>query len=416
MGRPGLRNWDSVYEARRGNRKRVENSGEVKISDNLVQKISRSGNADEDYVEFLKLLYNYDKNSQSYINEHGNDGNYDEVEVEDKGEIDPQYKMFLANAKPDGRSYILNVNSMDEFPESIKYEKESECDCGSKCLCCKKQKDIDTQKDAVDEEILLNISSEDKLKNRRCPRTDLGYDSNRAMGGIDVIFEPSGPTSQRNNGIMSRKVKNRKCGASKRQGKRETKIKSREEKMMEKGSRPVHVIGKEKASDVGDDYVLLLENVQCENWSLKASLKSSCNIEYEASEDDLEILYDSNDMLKKISGPSEFRKKVMDLLKKPYNLKEYKELWTYVNDQKPVERNMESRRGGVKSYQTKKMGKSYLEYYTDLKERLEEVANDERKKLKILRGFSFWLQNLTNAGAFKPWNDTEFLARVAESR
>ncbi|KAL3354880.1 hypothetical protein AABB24_019127 [Solanum stoloniferum] len=419
MGRPGLRNYDDDYEARRGNRKRAKYSGEVKISDNLTQKISRLENADEDYVEFLKLLYNYDINSQSYTNEHGNDVSYDEVEVEDEDEdedeTDPQYKIFLANAKRDGRSYILNLNRKDEFPVSIKYEKESECNNGCKCFCCKKQKDMETQKDAVDEDISLNKCSKDELKNRRFPRTDPRYDSNRSMGGMDVIFEPSDPTSQRNNGNMSRKLSTGKCGASKRQGKCETKIKSCEEKMIEKGSKLVHVRDKEKASDVGEDYALLLENLQCEKWGMKASLRSGCNIKYEATDDDLEILYDSNDMLKKKCEPSEFRKKVTDLLKKPYNPKEYKELWTYVNDQKPVERNMESRRGGVKSYKTKKMGKSYLEYYTDLKERLKEVGNNERKKLKIMRGFSFWLQNLTNAGAFKPWNDTEFLARVRES-
>ncbi|XP_006340366.2 uncharacterized protein [Solanum tuberosum] len=411
MGRPGLRNYDDDYEARRGNRKRAKYSGEVKISDNLTQKISRLENADEDYVEFLKLLYNYDINSQSYTNEHGDDVSYDEVE----DETDPQYKIFLANAKRDGRSYILNLNRKDEFPVSIKYEKESECNNGCKCFCCKKQKDMETQKDAVDEDISLNKCSKDELKNRRFPRTDPRYDSNRSMGGMDVIFEPSDPTSQRNNGNMSRKLSTGKCGASKRQGKCETKIKSCEEKMMEKGCKLVHVRDKDKASDVGEDYALLLENLQCEKWGMKALLRSGCNIKYEATDDDLEILYDSNNMLKKKCEPSEFRKKVTDLLKKPYNPKEYKELWTYVNDQKPVERNMESRRGGVKSYKTTKMGKSYLEYYTDLKERLKEVGNNERKKLKIMRGFSFWLQNLTNAGAFKPWNDTEFLARVAES-
>lgn len=418
MARPGLRNCDDFCEARRGKRKRTELSGEelkLKISDytRLIQKVSGSENADEDYVKFLKLSYNYDKNSQSYTNEHGNGGSDDGVEDED--EADPHYRMFLANAKSDGRSYVLNVDSKVEFPLFLKYEKECDCNYGCKCLYRLKQKDIEIQKDAVDEESLPNTCSKDELKNRRFPRTDLGDDSNRSMGGEDVIFEPSNPSSQRNNRIMSRKLSPEKHGASKRQGKREAKIKSCEEKMMEKGSKPVHVRDKEKATDVDEEYVRIPENLQCENWGMKASLKSGCNIEYEATEDDLEILYDSSDMLKKTSKQSAFRQKVIDLLEKPFNPKEYKELWTFVNEQKPVERNMESRRGGVNSYKTNKMGKSYLDHYKDLEERLKEVDNDERKKLKILRGFSFWLQNLTNGGAFKPWNDTEFLARVAES-
>lgn len=298
MGRPGLRNYDDHYEARRGNRKRAKYSGEVKFSDNRRQKISRLENVDADYVEFVKLLYNYDINSQSYTNEHGNDVSYDEVEDED--DTDPQYKIFLANAKRDGRSYILNLNRKDEFPVSIKYEKESACNNGCKCFCCQNQKDMETQKDAVDEAISLNICSKDELKNRRFPRTDPRYDSNRSMGGMDVIL-PSDPTSQRNNENMSRKLSTGQCGASKKQGKCETKIKSCVEKMVEKGSKLVHVRDKDKASDVGEDYALLLENLQCEKWGMKASL-SGCNIKYEASDDDLEILYDSNDMLKKVEA------------------------------------------------------------------------------------------------------------------
>ncbi|KAM3398648.1 hypothetical protein P3S68_002164 [Capsicum galapagoense] len=422
MGRPRLRNCDDFCEARRGNRNKAEYSGEkskLKISENirLMQNISKSENADEDYCWYLKLkfCYSYDKNSQSYTNQHGNDGSYDEFEVEEEDEADPQYKMFLANAKPDGRSYVLSVDTKDEFPVSIKYEKECESKYGCKCSCQEKQKDIETQKDAVDEEILPNICSIDELNNRKFPMTDVGYDSNRSMGSVDEVFEPSNPTSQRKNGIMSRKLRRGKCGASKSQDKCETKINSGKENMTEKGSKTVRVTGKRTASDVDEDYALVLENLQCENWGMKASSRNGCNIEYEAIGDDLEILSDNNDKLKKISKQSEFRQKVMDLLKKPFNSKEYKELWTYVNEKKPVERNMESRRGGVRSYQTNKMGKSYLEYYMDLEEKLKEVDNDERKKLKILRGFSFWLQNLTNKGAFKPWNDTEFLARVAES-
>ncbi|KAJ8559945.1 hypothetical protein K7X08_004003 [Anisodus acutangulus] len=394
-----------------------------------MQKISSSENVDEDYAEYLKLFYNYDKNSQSYTNEHGNNGSYDEEE----DEADPQYKMFLANAKPDGTSYVLNVDAEDGSPLFMKYEKECECNYGCECLCWKKQKDIEMQKDAVDEENLLNIGrsrrfsrsmrdadvifepsnptsqrkngimsrnnitvkcgaskrlemqkdvvDEENLLNIRRNRR---FSMTRSMGDVDVTFEPSNPTSQRKNGIMSRKISEGKRGASERQGKCETKIKS--------GCKPVHVTGKKEASDVDENYGLLLENLQFENRAMKASLRSGCNIEYEAAEDDLEILYDKNDMLKKINVQSEFRQKVMDLLKKPYNANEYKELWTYVNDKKPVERNMESRRGGVKCYKTKKIGKSYLDHYEDLKEKLKEVDNDKRKKLKIMRGFSFWLQ------------------------
>ncbi|CAN4120050.1 unnamed protein product [Withania somnifera] len=369
MARPGLMNCDDFHEARRGKRKKTEHSTEelklkIRANTRLIQKVSSSENADEDYVAFLKLTYNYDKNSESYTNEHGNGGSYDEVE--DENEADPQYKKFLANAKRDGKSFVLTVDTKVEFPLILQYEKECDCNDGCKCLCQLKQKDIEMQKDVVNEEILPNMCSKDELKNQRFPRTDLRDDSNRSIGGVDVIFEPSNPTSQRNNRIMSWMLMPAKHGALKGQGKHEAKMKSHKEKMMEQGRRPVHVRDKEKAS-----------------------LKSRCNVEHKATEDDIEILYDSSDMLKEAA----FRKKVIDLLEKPYNAKEYEQLWTFVTEQKPVERNMESRRGGVNSYKTNKMGKSYLHHYKDLEERLKEFDNDEKKKLKILRVFLFWLQN-----------------------
>ncbi|XP_016455015.1 uncharacterized protein LOC107779167 isoform X1 [Nicotiana tabacum] len=388
MGRPGLRSC-GVSAEYSCEQPKLEISGNIR----LMQHISRSQNVDEDYVEFLKFLYNYDITSQSYTNEHGNDGSADAIEDED--EADPQYKIFLANAKPDGKSYVLKVDSEDGFPVFIKYEKECGCNHGCECLHQEKQKDMEMQKDAVDKKNLLS--------------------SNRSMGDVDAIFEPVDPISQRKIGIVSRKLSTGKHGASKRQGKSKTKIKSGEEKMMEKGSRPVNVTGKVEASDVDEDYRLLLENLECKNWGLKAPLRSGTIIEYEAVEDDVEILYDNGGTLNKRNVRSKFRQKVMDLLKKPYNPNEYEELWTDVNAKKPVLKHMDLRNGKMKFYETQKMGKSYLDHHADLQKRLKEVDNDNRKKLKILRGFFFWLQNLTNKESFIPWKDAEFLSRVAES-
>ncbi|XP_009782646.1 uncharacterized protein LOC107813259 isoform X1 [Nicotiana tabacum] len=386
MGRPGLRSCGVSAEY-------LCEQPKLDISDNirLVQHISRSQNVDENYAEFLKFLYNYDINSQSYTNEHGHDGSADVV----GDEADPQYQIFLANAKPDGKSYVLKVDSEDGVPVLIKYENECGCNHGCECLHRKKQKDMEMQKDPVDEKNLLS--------------------SIKSLGDVDAIFEPVDPISKRKLGIVSRKRSTEKQGASKRQGKSETKIRSGEEKMMEKGSKSVNVTGKEEASDVEEDYRLILENLQCKNWGLKALLRSGTVIEYEAVEDDVEILYNNSGTLNKINVRSKFRQKVMDLLKKPYDQNEYEELWSDVNAKKPVLKHMDLRNGKVKFYGTQKMGKSYLDHHEDLQKRLKEVDNDNRKKLKILRGFFFWLQNLTHKESFIPWKDAEFLSRAAES-
>nr|XP_009782651.1 PREDICTED: uncharacterized protein LOC104231363 isoform X3 [Nicotiana sylvestris] len=334
MGRPGLRSCGVSAEY-------LCEQPKLDISDNirLVQHISRSQNVDENYAEFLKFLYNYDINSQSYTNEHGHDGSADVV----GDEADPQYQIFLANAKPDGKSYVLKVDSEDGVPVLIKYENECGCNHGCECLHRKKQKDMEMQKDPVDEKNLLS--------------------SIKSLGDVDAIFEPVDPISKRKLGIVSRKRSTEKQGASKRQGKSETKIRSGEEKMMEKGSKSVNVTGKEEASDVEEDYRLILENLQCKNWGLKALLRSGTVIEYEAVEDDVEILYNNSGTLNKINVRSKFRQKVMDLLKKPYDQNEYEELWSDVNAKKPVLKHMDLRNGKVKFYGTQKMGKSYLDHH-----------------------------------------------------
>ncbi|XP_059297593.1 uncharacterized protein LOC132050375 [Lycium ferocissimum] len=175
MGRPGLRNWDIFYEARRGNKKRET------ISDNIrfMQNISSSKNVDEDYFEFLKPLYNYDTNSLSYTNEHGNDGNYYEVEIEyeEEDEANLQYKMVLTNAKPDGKSYVLEAETEEGLPVFIKYEKECDCNDEYVCACWKKQKDIEMQKD---EKNLLPTRRKFEVKKQI-------FSTARSMGDVDVI-------------------------------------------------------------------------------------------------------------------------------------------------------------------------------------------------------------------------------------
>ncbi|XP_039020808.1 uncharacterized protein LOC120152715 [Hibiscus syriacus] len=109
------------------------------------------------------------------------------------------------------------------------------------------------------------------------------------------------------------------------------------------------------------------------------------------------------------SSPSQFREKLMDLLKIPYNGKEFDNLWREVTKRKPVQGVKELRHGRMKSYSTKTKGKSYLDWYKELKIKVEEFREDRRKVLHLLRGFFFWLKNTAHAGAFQPWMDALYL-------
>ncbi|KAG8499375.1 hypothetical protein CXB51_005982 [Gossypium anomalum] len=134
------------------------------------------------------------------------------------------------------------------------------------------------------------------------------------------------------------------------------------------------------------------------------------------------------------SSPSQFREQLMDLLKTPYNREEFQNLWRDVTQRKPVQGVKDLRHGRMKSYSTKTVGKSYLDWYKDLRTTVDEFRPDTRKVLCLLRGFFFWLkfpkqlimyevkllrvfcQNTAHEGAFKPWTDRSYLKALTDQR
>ncbi|XVF36993.1 hypothetical protein REPUB_Repub19eG0106600 [Reevesia pubescens] len=109
------------------------------------------------------------------------------------------------------------------------------------------------------------------------------------------------------------------------------------------------------------------------------------------------------------SNQSQFREKVMDLLKIPYDRQEFEKLWQEVTHRKPVQGVKELRHGRMKQYPTKTNGKSYLDWYQELRMKVDEFRHDRCKILYLLRGFFFWLENTAHEGAFQPWLDSLYL-------
>ncbi|KAG2389919.1 uncharacterized protein HKW66_Vig0226760 [Vigna angularis] len=105
---------------------------------------------------------------------------------------------------------------------------------------------------------------------------------------------------------------------------------------------------------------------------------------------------------------SQFRKRLMNDLQRPYDKEEYNRLLLEVHQKRKTERHIETRQGVVKSYCTQGVNKSYLELYPDVAKAMDKFKKPERD-LFILRGFIFWLQNLTHQGIFKPWEDIKCL-------
>ncbi|KAF0922645.1 hypothetical protein E2562_001050 [Oryza meyeriana var. granulata] len=101
--------------------------------------------------------------------------------------------------------------------------------------------------------------------------------------------------------------------------------------------------------------------------------------------------------------PSTFDEKLNAVLSKPYDLKEYKELFRKATDRKLVSRQRHLRNAS-KPYATGAVGLSFLDHYPDLAIQIDSADSDERK-LCLLRKFFFWLENLCHEGAYMPWID-----------
>ncbi|XP_043808990.1 uncharacterized protein LOC110607037 isoform X2 [Manihot esculenta] len=136
------------------------------------------------------------------------------------------------------------------------------------------------------------------------------------------------------------------------------------------------------------------------------------------------IVIDSSEKIK-ISSRNDrdwFRERVIEILKKPYDQKEYDELLEEVGHRRPVIEDRVLRNGRAASCSVP-IGKSYLDQCQDLDMKIKSAGSDKLKILNLLRGFFFWLQwhfliHLVDAyliqcapheGAFKPWKDSSCL-------
>ncbi|XP_048614604.1 uncharacterized protein LOC106427158 [Brassica napus] len=98
-----------------------------------------------------------------------------------------------------------------------------------------------------------------------------------------------------------------------------------------------------------------------------------------------------------------FTKELMEALEKPYDKRELLKLFGDVSKKKPVIRCKELRNGRVKNYETSELAPSYLEKVSDFDREYKRVNGDDKARLKLLRGFFFYLKNVARAGSFKPW-------------
>ncbi|KAL3641207.1 hypothetical protein CASFOL_016175 [Castilleja foliolosa] len=107
------------------------------------------------------------------------------------------------------------------------------------------------------------------------------------------------------------------------------------------------------------------------------------NTYHKIMEDDIVECHNFGNMS---SAADVFRKKLMNVLIKPFDKDELKRLRDYIRDG------------------------SYYHYHPDLEKKMKKYRYKRGKCLNILRGFFYWLQKVSQEGAFKPWKDGRCLA------
>ncbi|KAL3513732.1 hypothetical protein ACH5RR_026449 [Cinchona calisaya] len=414
-------------------------------------------NVDQDYRRFLIGDMRSIPNGDVECN--GNDNGVDD---DDAVDIDPQYEIFLSNLTVDGNSIVLQANEKTCLSEPFKYySKDDSAD----------EPDLDTQRkrrNVIGENVGSGSRQEAPIVFSDLPRNQ----RRQPVNENDTRYEPVNSNPLGDNRSLDEGVGNEGTYASDGKRKTKFQGEERKSQKLRKSRKVAKVVKSEAAGNVkkinvdecDDDYLIYCNNLSIEDNHLVLKYKNSSTIVYEADnyvenvqtnnsahsvKETIEIHADAGgsdpsgdhdchylgspsreshssyrDQVMGImekpdddchyhgspsrESHSSFRKEVLSILGRPYDSEEHQMLLQNVQARKSVERNLDLRFGREQPYSVNKDGKSYLDHYYDLKRKFQ-AAKSKYEQLNLLRGFFFWLQNLTREGAFKPWQDKSCL-------
>ncbi|KMZ73557.1 hypothetical protein ZOSMA_146G00320 [Zostera marina] len=98
----------------------------------------------------------------------------------------------------------------------------------------------------------------------------------------------------------------------------------------------------------------------------------------------------------------QYDKKLKETINRHYDQSEYEELLKNATEQKFTSK-LKVLRIKTISYTTEKKGKALLDHHPDLAAKTETA--DCHSGLILLRGFFFWIQNLSHKGSYMPWKN-----------
>ncbi|ESQ27391.1 hypothetical protein EUTSA_v10018476mg [Eutrema salsugineum] len=114
---------------------------------------------------------------------------------------------------------------------------------------------------------------------------------------------------------------------------------------------------------------------------------------------------------------SSFSKKLLEILRKPYDKNEFLQRCTEASRKRQLTRTRQLRDGKEIEYQVEdQLGPSYLEQYPDFNKKFRHCryGKDLPRALNLLRGFFFYLENIVLEGAFKPWVHEKLVERECQ--
>ncbi|XP_027091004.1 uncharacterized protein [Coffea arabica] len=431
----------------------IKRHGYKNCKSDFLKKGSKSfdefgAGVDEDSRRFLSsdaipLLTNDGYNGRgdiipSLINDESNDNGVNDDDLYE----DPHYKIFLDSLRVEGKSFVIEVNEKNGIYEPLKYDAKEGYDDGLDLGNQRKMKamvegyvDDDKSNSLSGSKLdsLLVFSSTTKRQRRQFVVED--YTSSEPIHSNPIKNQACLVEEVGNEGTSS---SNRKCKTNGQGEKGKSRILKNSRKVTRRGKLEATAnVEKKNDHECDEDYqsyknhlsidgknmVLkyenawpviyendeLLPNVETNNRTYSVK-KERTQLDADAGGPDASVIGD--DSCHYVGTPSRhspFREQVMRTLRKPYDSMEHKKLSQDILARKPIARNLDLRNGREQIYLMNKEGKSYLDHFYDLKRKLQ-AAKTAHEELNLLRGFFFWLQNLTQEGAFRPWTDASCLA------
>ncbi|BAT79165.1 hypothetical protein VIGAN_02199100 [Vigna angularis var. angularis] len=353
---PRNRTWDCEYDiySHLQEKNRVLKCGTKKFDyfNTLLEcfVVEDHKKADLELVQFMDGLHSIAKSQMLHHLEHSNIENTAEEKGTDNGVIvDPQHKYFMDHVRPNGKSYVL------EIPEDgvcVKYEPKSSSPESADTYT------TDYDKVNVCLDIVMHGSS---LANSKSPNVISNLVKHRGRK----------PKGAKLSAAMDGNVKRSDVTSETEKHVSKMKDKHRTEMMKKQYISKVLVI---KDSD-----------------DAAGQIVEHCWQEYH-----------------KGKATTFFEEKLMAELKAPFCEEEYKRLLHIITVRKPVQRHRDLR-GGIIIYDEPRLGKSYLDCNVDLAKRIKAAHGDHPRILNLMRGFFYWLKNLSHDGAFMPWKYSSWL-------